>query len=57
MIWKKISEYLQRQELFLARLPILAFSDSITDEEAYKKFCNCLIDEYWLREICTYIGV
>ena len=51
MIWKKISDYLQRQELFWARLPILALADSITDEDAYKISSQYLINEYWLREI------
>lgn len=56
VIWNKINEYLKRKALFWARFPILAISDAITDEDAKKIKCRFIIDEFQLRELCSYIG-
>jgi hypothetical protein len=53
-IWKRIKSYLDEIMILLERIPYLAFAESIP--ENVTGFNNKLINEYWLREICSYIA-
>jgi hypothetical protein len=40
--------------ILLERIPYLAFAESIP--ENVTGFDNKIINEYWLRELCTYVS-
>lgn len=53
-IWKRIKSYLDNIIIISNRMPYLAFAESMP--ENITGFNNKLINEYWLREICSYIA-
>jgi hypothetical protein len=53
-IWKRIKSYLDKIIILLERIPYLAFAESIP--ENVTGFNNKIINEYWLRELCTYVS-
>jgi hypothetical protein len=53
-IWKRIKSYLDKIIILLERIPYLAFAESMP--ENVTGFDNKLINEYWLRELCTYVS-